>query len=113
MMAAAVKTPDQPLGANGRQFAGLTYAAPNQMKNVMMASLSTTIEELNQALSRMPTTSTTVTSMTIRKAGRLNTRASPPRWGAAASAWALLTTASPKVAGSIPLACAAATWSTA
>ncbi len=46
-------------------------------KKPMMASFRTTIEELNQALSRMPMTSTQVTSMTIRKAGRLKTSGKP------------------------------------
>ncbi len=63
-----------------------------------MASFSSTIAELNQALSRMPTTRTTVISMTMRKAGTLNTSGMPSRWGAAASAWAAWVTAAPRAA---------------
>jgi hypothetical protein len=78
------------------------------MKKPMMASFRTTIEELNQALSRMPMTRTQVMAMTIRKAGRLNTRGKPRKFGACSRAWAARWTDTPIASRSEPPARASA-----
>ena len=57
---------------------------------------------MNQALSRMPITSTTVISMTIRKAGRLKTMGKPKMRGASARAWAARWTTTPMDSRSVP-----------
>src|SRR5215212_4643447 len=69
--AAPVMTPEKPYGMNGDQFSGFTYVNPTRMKNATAASLIATIAALNSALSRTPTTSSTMMPSTIRIAGIL------------------------------------------
>src|SRR5215470_16540890 len=64
MMAAPAWTLAQPLGENGCQFSGLTYEMPTATKKARMSSLSNTMAALNQDDSLIPTTSTTVISVT-------------------------------------------------
>ena len=79
----------------------------------MITSLRTTIALLNHALSLMPRTRTTVTSMTMRNAGRLKTNGMPNRRGARSMAWAAScidgasVVTSPPASASCAAACAA------
>src|SRR5438270_12043200 len=77
MMEPPVRTPGQPLGTNGCQFAGWMYAAPAKMNARMAAIFSNTMMLLVSADSRIPRTSTTVKIMTIRNAGQLNPKCQP------------------------------------
>ncbi len=70
MYAAPRSTPGTPYGMKGCQFAVLMWRAPRMITKSTTASLRITMAALNPALSRMPITSTTVTSSTMTKAGR-------------------------------------------
>jgi hypothetical protein len=56
------------------------------MKKSTAASLIATMTALNRALSRTPTTSSTMMKRTITAAGRLKTAPGTPEYGPAASA---------------------------
>ena len=87
MIAAPALIPANPLGAKPPvaglfQFSGRMSVEPTAQKNRMMPIFRITIALLEFALSRMPITSTTVMSATIRNAGRLAMTGKPSRWGA-------------------------------
>ena len=77
MMAPPLKMPAKPDGANGCQFAGFTKVAPTARKITMAPSFTATMMLFACADSRIPRTSNTVSTKTMRKAGTVEERASP------------------------------------
>ena len=82
--------PENPFGANGVQFTGLTKWKLTKTKNPSTTSLIATIQKLNDADSRIPQTSTTVIAATIANARMLRTIGTPKTCGAAATTSGIL-----------------------